>query len=288
MNCQKSFCVCIVLTCMQRKIGIFIPCYNVEKSIEAVLKSFTQKTLDRISEIVITDNCSSDHTFNKLQELRKLKSDFSKKLTIIKNLENYGLGGSQKIAYRYFTQNNFSHFMIIHGDNQGNPEEIAQRFLTKLDENPEMDVIFASRFTSESSLQGYSVPRVLGNHFFNLLTWFLTGLRMSDAGTGIILYRTKALEKYPYMELSNFFHFNPQLNILLFEDPDLKFMNVPLNWRDSKDGSNISPLFYCWILLKILLRYGYSKYLLRRPGIAGLKREEKDFKPRFEMIQPEF
>jgi len=278
----------IVLNCMQQKIGIFIPCYNVEQSIGTVLNSFAPKTLDAISELVIIDNYSSDHTFSKLQELRQQQSDYSKKLTIIKNLENYGLGGSQKIAYHYFAQNNFSHFMIIHGDNQGDPEEIAQSFLTELDKNPEIDVIFASRFMAGSRLHGYSVPRVLGNHFFNLLTWLLTGLRMSDAGTGIILYRTKVLEKYPYMELSNFFHFNPQLNILLLEDPQLKYKNVPLNWRDSKDGSNISPLFYCWVLLKILVRYGYSKYLLRKPGIDALKKEEKDFEPRFEMIQPEF
>ena len=87
------------------KIGILIPCYNVQISIKDVLTSLSDKVLKNIDTVLAVDNCSTDNTLQTLNKIKSSKSNVGKKLVIIKNSQNYGLGGSQKIGYRYFIEN---------------------------------------------------------------------------------------------------------------------------------------------------------------------------------------
>ena len=264
------------------KIGVFIPCYNVEKTIRGVFDSFSAEILVKVDEILVVDNSSEDKTLFILKDLQATK-DFGHKLVIIKNMENYGLGGSQKIAYQYFMDHQFSHFMIIHGDDQGNADEIAGFFFEVFERDPEVDLILASRFHPAANTSQYNGVRRIGNHFFNLMTYLLTGHKMSDAGTGIMFIRTKILEQAPFSYLTDSFQFNPELNILLYNLRNLKIQEVPLNWRDSQAGSNIRSLPYCWTLLGILIKYRMNRSIFRKPGSQWFDGNLKEFRPRFEI-----
>ena len=268
------------------KIGIFIPCYNVEKSITNVLNSFTPEALAAIDQVVVTDNCSQDKTLAILKNIQSSPSLIGRKLVIIKNNQNYGLGGTQKIAYRYFIENGFSHFMIVHGDGQGNGGDIAQSFLRTFTANPQADVILASRFMKKSDTAYYNRMRTLGNHVFNFLTFLLTGHKMTDSGAAILFYRTEILNNLPFEHLTNSFQFNPQLNILLYNQKNLKIIEVPLKWTDSKDESNIKALNYCLTLLKILLGYRFNKTFRRKKGWEMFHAISQQISPSFELIKP--
>ena len=264
------------------KIGIFIPCYNVEKTIRGVFDSFSAEILAKVDEILVVDNLSKDKTLSILKDLQATK-DFGHKFVIIKNMENYGLGGSQKIAYQYFIDHQFSHFMIIHGDNQGNANEIAKFFFEIYERNSDVDLVLASRFHPAADTSQYNGVRRIGNHFFNLMTYFLTGHKMSDAGTGIMFIRTEILKQTPFFYLTNSFQFNPQLNILLYNLRNFKIQEVPLNWRDSEAGSSIKSLQYCWTLLEILIKYRINKSIFRKPTSQLFDGNLKEFQPRFEI-----
>lgn len=267
------------------KIGIFIPCYNVEKSIKDVLTSLSDEVLNSIAEIVTVDNCSKDNTLGILKEIKGTNSLLAKRLVIIKNSQNYGLGGSQKIAYQYFLDNNFTHFMIIHGDGQGDSEQIARNFLEVFQKTPEVDFIIASRFTKSSDTSEYNTARVLGNYFFNFLTFILTGHKMTDSGAAILFYRTEILRHVEFAHLTNSFQFNPQLNILLYNLKTLKIVEVPLKWKDSKDKSNISSINYCITLLKILLRYRINKTILKKTSWQAFHNESQKFQANYEILK---
>jgi glycosyltransferase involved in cell wall biosynthesis len=228
------------------------------------------------------DNLSKDKTLSVLKELQ-FKENFGSKIVIIKNKENYGLGGSQKIAYQYFIDHQFSHFMIIHGDNQGNADEIARFFFEVFEKEPDVDLILASRFHPSANTSHYNAIRLLGNHFFNFMTYLLTGHKMSDAGTGIMFIRTEILKQIPFACLTNSFQFNPQLNILLYNLKDLKTQEVPLNWRDSEAGSNIRSLDYCCTLLRILIKYRINKSILAKTSRQLFDGNLEGFQPRFEI-----
>ncbi|MFH1245531.1 MAG: glycosyltransferase [Candidatus Omnitrophota bacterium] len=266
------------------KIGIFIPCYNVENSVGKVLESLSKEVLDRIDAIIAVDNHSHDNTFATLKRIQDSGQKTGERLIIIKNAENYGLGGSQKIAYQYFLDNDFTHFMIIHGDNQGNADEIAKKFLLISDKNPLTDVIFASRFAPGSDLSGYNQARIIGNKFFNLLTFVLTGNKMSDSGTGIIFYKTEILKNVPFHHLTNGCQFNPELNILLNGIKKLRVIEVPLTWKDSVEESNIKAAAYCLTLLKRLLNYRIRKTLLKKSGWPAFYQYSQRITPSFKII----
>ncbi len=242
------------------KIGIFIPCYNVQGCIARVLESLTAISLSRIDEVLVIENKSLDQTLN---EVRKVKASglapVSKKLKIFANQQNYGLGGSQKIAYDYFRKNGFSHFLILHADAQGDANLIVHRFLEAFDHNPAVDVVFASRFRKDANVDRYNWQRRAGNIGFNWLTWLFTGHFMTDAGTGIIFYRTGVLDQIDYAGLINGCQFNPELNILLHDLKSIKTAEVPLDWEDSTEASSITLFNYAYVLLKLLARYRFMK-----------------------------
>ena len=159
-----------------------------------VLASFSSETLNQIDEIVVVDNNSQDDTLKVLQQIQQSDAEVAKHLTIIKNSENYGIGGSQKIAYHYFEEQGTEFFMIIHGDNQTNGNDAAKIFLQTIKENPNVDLVISSRFSTQSDTSGYDPLRVLGNRFFNFVTNTLVGVKMSDAGAGVMLVKTAILK----------------------------------------------------------------------------------------------
>jgi glycosyltransferase involved in cell wall biosynthesis len=268
------------------KIGIFIPCYNVQRAIEGALRSFPDDVLREVDRVVVTDNCSQDDTLKILRRIQAAGGEIGRRLVIIRNSQNYGLGGSQKIAYQYFLDNGFTHFFVVHGDGQGDGGKIAQGFLDVFHRQPNIDLILTSRFMKGSRTEGYNALRVFGNHVFNVLTFFCTGHWMTDSGAAIIFARTRILDRVPFWELTNSFQFNPELNILLHNLGDLKVAEVPLCWSDSKDKSNISPLNYCLKLLGILLRYRWNKTILRKDGARLLHSGDQKIAPSFEIFLP--
>ena len=268
------------------KLAIYLPCYNVAKSIKKVLESFSNDILDSVSAVVVVDNCSTDNTMDILKEIQSSQTLLGQKLIILKNLKNFGLGGSQKTAYQYFIKNNYTHFMIVHGDGQGNGQEIAQGFLREYKNNPDIDVIIASRFMKSSDTSRYNRMRYIGNLFFNFLTFVLTGQKMTDSGAAIIFYRTAILNDFPFMHLTNSFQFNPQLNILLFSSPSVRIKEISMDWADSEDESNISSIGYCLTLLSILLRYRFNKTIMRKKGWETFHAESQAFEPAYQEITP--
>ena len=250
---------------MANKIGVVILCYNVENSIREVLRSFSPQTLQEISEILAIDNCSRDRTPGYLREAKLQADDLAMKLTIMENSANLGSGGSQKIAFQYFLDRGMSHVIVLHGDGQGNVDAIIRNFMEVLGQTLDIDVVFASRFMPGSDISLYNRWRTIGNKVFNLITWICTGHWMSDAGTGIILYRSAILRSVPFNELTDFLQFNPQLNILLRNLPGIKIREIPLSWRDSADRSNVLPGRYCWELLGMLWSYFVNTKIFQKP-----------------------
>lgn len=249
-----------------------------------MLDSFSREVLAEIDEILVIDNCSTDDTREVLRDRLSKRLASGTILTCIFNRENYGLGGSLKIAFRYFLKRDYSHIMIVHGDNQGDGDVIAKRFLDCLQNDPEVEFIAASRFLSASDLSKYSPMRILGNRVFNTLTRMLAGVPISDSGTGIVCIRSKVLRQLPYSKLQSRLHFNPQLNILLYGDTKVRISEVPLCWRDADVESHMRPLPYCLELLWILLQYRIKKSLLLQSD-EQIFAESEEFTPRFEVLR---
>lgn len=255
------------------RIMVLIPGYNVEPTIGSVLRRFSDQTLSRIAEIVVVDNDSTDGTAAAVKAAQD-DSPLGRRLTLICNEHNYGLGGSLKIGFIYAIERGWTHVMIVHSDGQCDGEEIARSFFRQLDTDPDVDVVMTSRFMRGASVAGYNRARVAGNYFFNALTFVLTGCRMSDAGAGVILVRTSFLRRLKFLALSSSFFFNPQMNVLVYVARDIRIAEVPLTWTDAEVPSNLKALHYIIGLTKVLADYRLTGWNLDRVTDDQLRAEQ--------------
>ena len=246
------------------KVGLVIPVFNVEKTIAKVLDSIKSISFQDISEILLLDNHSNDNTVSIIQGYLNENPELSTYVTLILHAANYGYGCSVKAGFEYFLTHDVSHIMVIHGDHQVDPAWLMGKLLGSIRRKPELDLVLASRFKSESSIKNYSALRKFGNYFFNITTRLCSGHRISDSGTAMIIVRKDILEKVPFCNLSNSWQFHPQLNILLYGIPNIRIEEIPMDWADS-DAASTVPLFrYGLILLRMLMLYWFKKTVLKK------------------------
>jgi glycosyltransferase involved in cell wall biosynthesis len=104
------------------RLLVFIVAYNAEKTIAQTLHRIPARLLhDYDVEVLVIDDSSSDQTFNRGHVLHREQAlPFT--LTVLRNPENQGYGGNQKIGFHYAIQRGFDFVALIHGDGQYAPE----------------------------------------------------------------------------------------------------------------------------------------------------------------------
>jgi len=224
---------------MKDKILVFIPMYNCEKQIGRVIDQLVGEIKPYISEAIIVNNRSTDNGEQVvLEKLKNLNTDLSIKL--LRNNENYGLGGSHKVAFKYAIENNFDYIIVLHGDDQGNIADFIP--LLKNQVHKKYDCCLGARFMKESKILGYSSFRTFGNKVYNLIFSIFLGKRIYDLGSGLNCYNVNLLK-------SNFFH--------KFAD------NLSFNWREEDQISNVKMINQALTTLLLVTKYFFirGKYL---------------------------
>ena len=84
------------------KVSIGIPMFNAEKYIETCAKSLFEQTLDEI-EFVFVDDCSTDTTIKKLQDIISQYPQRAKNIKLIKHDHNKGVAGVRNTCIENFS-----------------------------------------------------------------------------------------------------------------------------------------------------------------------------------------
>jgi dolichol-phosphate mannosyltransferase len=137
---------------MSDRILVFIPCYNCERQIGRVLRQFQEISNDIVHEILIVDNRSQDRTVD--AAVAALSSIGPVPASVVRNAENYGLGGSHKAAFAYAAQRGHSHVLVLHGDDQGRIDDAVP--VLHAGDHRRFDACLGARFMRGSRLIGYS------------------------------------------------------------------------------------------------------------------------------------
>ncbi len=110
------------------------------------------------------NNRSTDGTEAAVQDWRRRHPDAPVRL--LRNDENYGLGGSHKVAFGYAAAHGYQHLVVLHGDDQGAIADLLPIWKMA----PIKSTIAAwAPGSSGQPYQGYSWVRMLGNHGFNVI-----------------------------------------------------------------------------------------------------------------------
>lgn len=216
------------------KILIFIPMYNCEKQIPRVLGRIAALEANQalFSGVLVVDNRSTDGSREAALEAMQ---SLSIPAELVRNCENYSLGGSHKVAFRYAVEHGYDYVVVLHGDDQGDISNLVP--LLKQGEHRKYDSLLGSRFSKGSELVGYDKFRIFGNHVFNLFMTVCSGRRVYDLGAGLNLYKTEYLKNEFYLPFPNDLSFNVFL-LLYGIHSRSSFTFFPITWREEDQISN--------------------------------------------------
>ncbi|MBO4902192.1 MAG: glycosyltransferase family 2 protein [Lachnospiraceae bacterium] len=232
------------------KILLFIPAYNCEKQIVRVLGQLDSGIMRYITEVIVVNNRSTDQTEAVVSAFMDRHPDFPLKLLL--NHENYGLGGSHKVAFSYAMEHGFDYVIVLHGDDQGS---IAD-FLPVLRSGyyRKHACILGARFMRGSRLIGYSLFRTFGNIVYDFLFAAVIRRRVYDLGSGLNMYRVSDLESRYYERFPDNLMFNYCMVLALdYYNLDARF--YPVSWREDDQVSNVKMVSQAMKVLKMLFDY---------------------------------
>ncbi|MCR5789434.1 MAG: glycosyltransferase family 2 protein [Lachnospiraceae bacterium] len=235
---------------MKDKILLFIPAYNCEKQIIRVLGQLDEDVMKYIHRVLVVNNRSSDETENVVKSFMKRHPDIP--VTLLRNRENYGLGGSHKVAFRYAADGDYQYVIVLHGDDQGMLSDFIPVLSHKI--YRKHDAVLGARFMRESRLKGYSRFRTFGNLIYDFLFAFVIRKKVYDLGSGLNMYKVESLKSEYYLKFPDNLMFNcTMLFATEYYAQDICF--YPISWREDDQVSNVKMARQACETLKMLFAY---------------------------------
>ena len=241
-----------------KKIIVFMPAYNAEKTIVKVLQRFSRPLINRISEILVLDNCSKDRTYDMVMDYKRKKK--LSKLIILKNPKNLGYGGSKKRAFQYAIDKSYDIFVMVHSDGQYPPEKVLD--MARPIEESKADLVIGSRTRVLEG--GMRLWKLLGNKAMTIMENIVFGLNLTEFHSGYKAYNVHALEKLSIKAFDDD-HIISSETIMLFRLKKFKIKEIliPTYYSDETTECSVSTSFrYGLDVLKLL-----GVYIFYRLGI---------------------
>jgi SAM-dependent methyltransferase len=183
--------------------------YNAESTLVKTLDRIPREFRDRISEIIICDDASSDDTFDRGQ--RWASQVGSPDTYVIRHTKNLGYGGNQKAAYAVALQHDLDVVVLLHGDGQYAPE--CLRDIVAPFESDDCAAVFGSRMMDKGAAKRGGMPlyKRWGNRILTTFENGVLGTNLSEFHSGYRAYTTKILREIPFQANSDGFDFDTQI-----------------------------------------------------------------------------
>lgn len=219
---------------MSERILLFIPCFNCAPQIGRVLKQLDGPVSAYIAEALVLDNRCQDETIDRARAGGTSVARVP--ITIARNHSNYHLGGSHKAAFAYAQTHGFSHVLVLHGDDQGQLDDIMP--VLEQGKHRDHDSCLGARFMVGSRLVGYSRFRTFGNVVFNRIFSLISARRIYDLGSGLNLFSHAVFAHPQIRRASDDLRFNVYM-LLNGIDRRQRILYFPISWREDDQVSNV-------------------------------------------------
>ena len=222
--------------------------------IEHTLNRISKKIWEKIEELVIIDDGSSDKTKFQVEKLSKKW----RKITLLHKDKNEGYARAQKTGFSYALTRNADCIALLHSDGQYAPELLGA--LLRPIESGNYDIVQGSRILGGKALDGgMPLYKFIANIALSKMENIVFGLNIAEYHSGYMLYSKKALNEIAYMELSNTFHFDGEM-MLVGSKKGLRVLQLPIPTKYSSEKSSLKPIPYGFTVLKVMLDYYLGKY----------------------------
>ena len=228
------------------KLSIVIPTYNEQKTIKELIRYVETVPYPVDYEIIVVDDCSIDRTYER-EILLRLK-DNHHHVKLFRNGSNQGKGASVRRGIGYATGD----IVIIQdADTEYDPHDIPNVIEPIL--KGDADVVYGSRFLSQSRPEGMSFLSFIANKTLTWLTNFLYGTHLTDMETCYKAVRRSVVHDLALT--ARRFDFEPEITVLLAKK-GVRIQEVPIHFRGRgyKEGKKVRAKDFFWAL-RVLVKY---------------------------------
>ncbi|MEL6208581.1 MAG: glycosyltransferase family 2 protein [Pseudomonadota bacterium] len=252
-----------------RTLMVAVPAYNCSAQIQRVIRQFTPEIAPLFTELVVIDNQSRDDTIAKALEAAEDCTTLP--VTVLRNVENYSLGGTHKVAFQRCLDRGHDGVVILHGDDQGRIADFAGLHDMITANDP--DCVLGARFMTGADLTGYAAFRVFGNHVFNALYTACTLHRVYDMGSGLNYYSRALIERGVHTKMPDDLTFNNCMLLATYA-AKAKVAFAPISWREEDQVSNAKLVNQSLKLLKYLWLYLTNRQALLSSDFREMPRAD--------------
>ena len=227
------------------KIVVVMPAYNAALTVAETKDSIPPGL---VSKVILVDDHSRDDTVPVAEDLG---------VEVIAHPHNVGYGGNQKTCYMAALREGADVVVMLHPDNQYDPEILPAMVQPIL--NGEAEMTLGSRFLQPGGPLAGGMPKYkfLANRFLTTVENYILGTHYSELHTGYRAYSRKFLETVPFLRNSNDFVFDTQIiaQSVAFEMP---VKEVPVSTKYFPEASSTTlgqSIVYGLKTLAVMVRY---------------------------------
>jgi glycosyltransferase involved in cell wall biosynthesis len=232
-------------------LSIVVPIYNEAANLPRIIEE-----IERVAagagvpfEIVCVDDGSRDGS----SALLARSGDH----TVLTHATNRGYGAALKTGFHHARSSDY--ILFLDADNTYPPEEIAS-LMACIQASPDATMCIGSRMSSGST--DMDLSRKIGNSLYASLCRAFFRTDLSDVCSGMRIFRSELLERFPWDDLSDDLDFSPQLTSRCLRS-GCKVIEVPIDYRERGGHSKLKIIEHGWKFLFSILRER------RRGGEAG-------------------
>lgn len=232
----------------QKKILIFIPCYNEKKNIKKLVFKI-KKNLPNAFILIIDDN-SPDQTNKVVKKLQKKIS----KLNLIVREKKLGLDTAHKTAYEYAIQNRYDYLITMDADLSHDPKEL-KNFVINLKKNP---FVVGSRYMpgGKCLMLGY---RLLMSRMGNLVIKFFSGIDCNEFTTSYRGFDIKKLKNFNLNDVKETGYSFFMGTLFEINKKKINIKEIPIIFTDREQGVSKIPKLELFRTLKNLFIFTFKK-----------------------------
>ena len=207
------------------RIGILVVAYNAASTLAAVLDRIPKDFRPRITEVIVSDDSSTDSTYLVGLGYRQVTEDLH--LTVVRNAKNLGYGGNQKVGYRWAVEHDLDIVVLLHGDGQYAPELLPEMVAPL--EAGAADAVFGSRMIERGAARKGGMPmyKYVGNRILTAIENKALGTSFSEFHSGYRAYRVDALRRLDFEAYSDDFDFDTEI-IIGMVDHRMRIEEIPI------------------------------------------------------------
>lgn len=228
-------------------LSIIVPLYNEAGLVTEVIKQLNHvqfpESVSQV-EIVVVDDCSTDNSFESVNEMAKKQSN----LVVFKHDKNQGKGAAVRTGIEHAKGNVF---LVQDSDLELIPSDIPRM----IDCMHELNIEFVngSRYMAGVNRPLSSYKRYMANRLFTSLTAIIINVRITDMACGYKLIHRNLYDKIKLNE--NRFGFEAELIIKAMRIKKNNIAEVPVRYFPRNEGEgkklrNSDAFKILWTIIK--------------------------------------